>query len=184
MELVKGANTTLGPADGPDAIRAVVVGVQWESGPLECELTGIVCDSDRKVPNDEHFLFWSNEKTPGDDVFLLQGRAPHRASGDRAQIVTDLSQLGDDVARVVVSLATVTEGATLSAVTSCRARVLDLSKGTELATFTLADLATVESCMILVELYRHSGSWKVRAVGQGYATGLAGLGRDHGVNVG
>jgi tellurium resistance protein TerD len=183
MELIRGANTTLGPSDGPGAVSAVMVGVQWESGQLECELTGILCNSDRKVLNDAHFLFWANEKTPGDDAFLLQGRPQHRASGDRAQIVTDLSQLQDGVARVVVSLATVTEGATLSTVTSCRARVLDLSSGRELASFSLVDAATVESCMVLVEIYRHSGSWKVRAVGQGYAAGLAGLGRDHGVNI-
>lgn len=183
MELAKGANTTLGPTAGPDAVDAVLVGVQWESGPLECELTAIVCDADRKVTRDEHFLYWANEKTPENDVFLLQANPPHAASGDRAQIVADLSRLPDDAARVVVSLATVTDGATLSPVTSCRARVLDLGAGREMASFALVEPATIESCMILIEIYRHRDLWKVRAVGQGYETGLAGLGRDHGVNV-
>jgi tellurium resistance protein TerD len=38
--------------------------------------------------------------------------------------------------------------------------------------------------MIFGELYRNAGEWKFRAVGQGYASGLAGIAKDFGVNVG
>uniref|UniRef100_UPI000A934009 CAP domain-containing protein n=1 Tax=Streptomyces niveiscabiei TaxID=164115 RepID=UPI000A934009 len=54
--------------------------------------------------------------------------------------------------------------------------------GTDLATFTLTGL-DAESAVVAVELYRRQGAWKVRALGQGYADGLAGLARDFGVDV-
>ena len=40
-----------------------------------------------------------------------------------------------------------------------------------------------ETALVVVEVYRRGGAWKVRAVGQGYANGLAGIATDFGVNV-
>ncbi|NEB76590.1 TerD family protein, partial [Streptomyces sp. SID14478] len=53
--------------------------------------------------------------------------------------------------------------------------------GTEEASYTITDLDT-ESAVVAVELYRRQGAWKVRAIGQGYADGLAALLADQGVN--
>ncbi|MEV7951856.1 MULTISPECIES: TerD family protein [Streptomyces] len=52
--------------------------------------------------------------------------------------------------------------------------------GTEIATFTLTDL-DAESAVSALELYRRQDAWKVRAVGQGYAGGLAEMLADQGV---
>ncbi|MFE4648952.1 TerD family protein [Streptomyces sp. NPDC056707] len=53
-------------------------------------------------------------------------------------------------------------------------------EGTEIATFTLTGL-DAESAVAALELYRRQGDWKVRAVGQGYAGGLAAMLADQGV---
>ncbi|MFH8928022.1 TerD family protein [Streptomyces pristinaespiralis] len=52
--------------------------------------------------------------------------------------------------------------------------------GSELASFTITGLDT-ETALVAVELYRRQGAWKVRAVGQGYAGGLAQLLADQGM---
>ncbi len=52
--------------------------------------------------------------------------------------------------------------------------------GTELASYTVTGLAT-ESAVVALELYLRRGAWKVRAVGQGYADGLAALFADQGL---
>jgi hypothetical protein len=54
------------------------------------------------------------------------------------------------------------------------------SDGREIASFTITGLDT-ETAVVAVDLYRRQGAWKVRAVGQGYAGGLAGLLADQGV---
>jgi tellurium resistance protein TerD len=54
----------------------------------------------------------------------------------------------------------------------------------ELARYDLSEDASTETAMIFGEVYRNAGDWKFRAIGQGYASGLAGIARDYGVNVG
>lgn len=49
--------------------------------------------------------------------------------------------------------------------------------------FTAPDFGARETVVVLAELYRRGDAWKVRAVGQGYASGLAGLATDYGVDI-
>ncbi|MGA5600145.1 TerD family protein [Streptomyces griseoincarnatus] len=53
--------------------------------------------------------------------------------------------------------------------------------GTEVASYTITGL-DLESAVVALELYRRQGAWKVRAVGQGYAGGLAELFADQGLS--
>jgi len=62
--------------------------------------------------------------------------------------------------------------------------VVNLADGAELARYDLTEDASTETAMVFGEVYRQGGDWKFRAVGQGYASGLAGIARDFGVNVG
>ena len=62
-------------------------------------------------------------------------------------------------------------------------RVVNDANGQELARYDLSEDASTETAMVFGELYRAGAEWKFRAVGQGYATGLAGIARDFGVSV-
>ena len=61
--------------------------------------------------------------------------------------------------------------------------MVDAANGTELARYDLSEDASTETAMVFGELYRNNGEWKFRAIGQGYASGLAGIAPDFGVNV-
>ena len=63
-------------------------------------------------------------------------------------------------------------------------RVVNQADNQELTRYDLSEDASTETAMIFGELYRRDGEWKFRAVGQGYESGLAGIARDYGVNVG
>ena len=62
-------------------------------------------------------------------------------------------------------------------------RVVDRATGAELTRYDLSEDASTETAMVFGELYRRGSEWKFRAVGQGYASGLAGIARDYGVDV-
>ncbi|MDF6021770.1 TerD family protein [Streptomyces sp. JH34] len=116
----------------------------------------------------------ASHRVPGLEV-SRQAAADHR-------LAVDLDSLPAAVHRVTVFLALpVGAGRPLSfgAVAAPFVAVTGLD-GTETATFTLTGLDT-ESAVSALEIYRRQGAWKVRAVGQGYATGLAGLFADQGV---
>jgi tellurium resistance protein TerD len=62
-------------------------------------------------------------------------------------------------------------------------RIVNQADGRELARYDLTEDASTETAMIFGELYRNGAEWKFRAIGQGYASGLAGIATDYGVNV-
>ncbi len=62
-------------------------------------------------------------------------------------------------------------------------RVINQAGGAELARYDLSEDASTETAMVFGELYRNGAEWKFRAVGQGYASGLAGIASDFGVGV-
>ena len=63
-------------------------------------------------------------------------------------------------------------------------RIVNQADNRELARYDLSEDASSETAMVFGEVYRHQGDWKFRAVGQGWSSGLAGIARDYGVNVG
>lgn len=182
MELTKGANAVLGPADH-EGLAALVLGLTWDAGPLECDVCALVCGPGSRVLSDEHFIYWGNLATPQREVFLRTQAEPVDLSLDRAQILVDLAGLPPAAERIVVTLSTLVQGATLSALRTMAIRALDPTSGAVLVSYSLGQEFSVETCLIVAEVYRNKGDWKLRAVGQGYHSGLAGLGSDFGVNI-
>ncbi|MEV0744994.1 TerD family protein [Streptomyces sp. NPDC050273] len=112
----------------------------------------------------------------------LPGLEVSRQAAAEHRLAVDLDALPEAVHRVTVLLALPLEagGPTrFGTVASPFVAVTGLD-GTEIATFTLTGLDS-ESAVAALELYRRQGAWKVRAVGQGYAGGLAAMLADHGV---
>ncbi|WP_344821440.1 restriction endonuclease [Actinocorallia longicatena] len=122
----------------------------------------LLLGSDRQVRADTDFVFYNQPASPDGAVVL-------DASGKSIQI--DPSRLATDVSSVLV----VTSGPP----GSVRLTVTERD-GTVRALLSDADTETV---LICAELYRRQGAWRLRSVGQGYADGLAGLARDHGVAI-
>ncbi|HWU22257.1 MAG TPA: TerD family protein [Nocardioides sp.] len=176
--LVRGANTVVA---GPDQ-AGVVIGARWETGTTECDLVVLVCDEQRKVLTDEHFVFFNNPVSPDRAVVVRQTSTPE-PGGDVAQAQIHLSGMPANAHRVVVALAALADGASLDPVAGIGATAFNPRGGEVSASYDVGAEKAGTACLILVELYRHSGAWKLRAVGQGYGTGLRGLGRDYGVDI-
>jgi stress response protein SCP2 len=154
-ELNAGANAAL-----PSSSISVLV-----EGDLD--LTALVVSADGKVASDADMVFFNQPSAPG---LSLSGRT----------LTADLSALRPGADKVVLAASPEAEGATLGSLAAPTVRVS--SGGTEVASFSAAGL-TSQSVVVLVELYQRAGAWKVRAVGAGYDSGLAGLAQDFGVSV-
>ncbi|MEU1485472.1 TerD family protein [Streptomyces sp. NPDC005752] len=116
----------------------------------------------------------ASPRVPGLEV-SRQAAADHR-------LAVDLDALPDAVHRVTVLLALPVGAGRPGSFGEVAAPFVAVTglDGTEIATFTLTGLDT-ESAVSALELYRRQGVWKVRAVGQGYAAGLAEMLADQGV---
>ncbi|MFD8739561.1 TerD family protein [Streptomyces sp. NPDC059618] len=112
----------------------------------------------------------------------LPGLEVSRQAAADHRLAFDLGALPQDVHRVSVLLALpagVGGPVRFGAVAAPFVAVTGLD-GTEVASYTVTGLDT-ESAVVALELYRRQGAWKVRAVGQGYAGGLADLFADQGL---
>jgi tellurium resistance protein TerD len=106
--------------------------------------------------------------------------------GDDEQVNVDLAGTAADVSKIafLVSIYDAeTRGQSFGQVSNAYIRVVDQATGAELTRYDLSEDASTETAMVFGELYRNGGEWKFRAVGQGYASGLAGIARDFGINV-
>jgi tellurium resistance protein TerD len=107
--------------------------------------------------------------------------------GDDEQIKVNLASVPAEVDRIVVTVSIYdaeARGQSFGQVRNAFIRVINQADNREIARYDLSEDASTETAMIFGELYRNNTEWKFRAVGQGYSSGLAGIARDFGVNVG
>ncbi len=159
-------------ANAPLSAGAVTVQVTCSS---PVDVSALLLTEQGRVRSDADMVFYNQPTGPG-----VTHRAGSGGSPDTVAIVP--GQVPPDVARVVVTASLDGSGpATFGAVGSLVARVLD-EAGSPLVEFPVTGLTT-EKALVCVEVYRRAGAWKVRAVGQGYADGLAGIATDFGITV-
>ncbi|MCX3062252.1 TerD family protein [Streptomyces beihaiensis] len=131
-----------------------------------------------KVRSDADFVFYNQPAHASGAVRHEGKRTDGGAATDTLHV--DLARVEREVEKVI--LAASADGGAFGQVPGLYIRLLDAADGTELARFDSTD-ATVETAFVLGELYRRQGTWKFRAVGQGYDSGLAGLATDYGIVV-
>lgn len=174
QRIVKGQNFEL-PA-GMHRIQ-VVIGWNDTSGERAIDASALLLGADRKVAYDADFVFYNQPDSPDGSVRLL-GRTVTEI-GVEERISIDLEAVPAQVATIAIS-ASLDMGC-FGDLDDLRLVVLDAGGGS-IARYEITD-ATAESAFVFGEVYRRGEAWKVRAVGQGWATGLAGLATDFGVQV-
>ncbi|MEV7320069.1 TerD family protein [Streptomyces sp. NPDC093970] len=176
--MMKGSNVTLSALS--ENVGSVVVSLGWVSptGEGDADVSVVLLGSGGKVRDDSDFYFYNNPVAADGSVQLL-GKAPTEA-GDEDRIGFDLTAVPEDVDRMVVAASRYRD-ARFGELENLTVTLTD-AVGDPVLRFTIEDADTV-SAVIFGELYRRSGEWKFRAVGQGYADGLAGLATDFGVDI-
>ncbi|WP_405933621.1 TerD family protein [Streptomyces sp. NBC_00827] len=160
--LAKGANAPL---------RTESVAVRLITTGAPVDVSAVLLTSNGKVRSDHDLVFYNHPHHDG-----------VRTSGDT--VTADLPHVPDDVHTVAVIASIDLEAqpaASFDQHTTWHVEVAQPTGG-ELA-FTPAPFVSGETVTIAMEIYRHGSGWKVRAVGQGYDTGLAGLAADYGIDV-
>jgi stress response protein SCP2 len=177
-EMVKGANVDLAALS--EDTGSVVLSLSWSSaaGDGDADVSVLLVGADGRVRGDADFFFYNNPAAADGSVQLL-GKTP-TANGSEDRISLDLTAVPPGVERIVVG-ASRYGGARFGDLEGLGVTLAD-SAGEVLLGFSIDD-AGVESAFIFGELYRRGESWKFRAVGQGYETGLAGLATDFGIDV-
>ncbi|MFE1764053.1 VWA domain-containing protein [Streptomyces angustmyceticus] len=132
------------------------------------DVSALLLGSNGKVRRDNDLVFYNH---PAQDGVQASGHT----------VTADLDRIPSSVATVV--LVASVDPLQPGAVFTTAPRVSITQAGTAGMAFIAPDFAARETVVVLAELYRRGDGWKVRAVGQGYASGLAGLATDYGVDI-
>jgi tellurium resistance protein TerD len=187
VSLSKGGNVSL-TKEAP-GLTAVVVGLGWDvrtttGSDFDLDASALLCTDAGKVASDKHFVFFNNLKSPEGSVEHTGDNLTGEGEGDDEQIKVNLATVPAEVTKIVFPVSIYdadSRSQNFGQVRNAFIRVVNQADNAELARYDLTEDASTETAMVFGELYRNGAEWKFRAVGQGYASGLAGIASDFGV---
>ncbi|MFF1544458.1 TerD family protein [Streptomyces sp. NPDC058291] len=144
------------------------------AAPVRLDVSGLLLTADGKVRSDDDFIFYNQPSGPGVTYRSGGGTSPDA-------ITVDTAAVPPGIEKIVVTASPDAAGQTFQGVEPT-ATIRSADDNGVLATFTPPQLGA-ETALVVVEIYLRNGVWKARAVGQGYADGLAGIATDFGVTV-
>jgi tellurium resistance protein TerD len=168
------------------------VGLGWDvrtttGADYDLDASAIMLGESGKVLSDNHFVFFNNLTSPDGTVEHTGDNLTGEGEGDDELIKVNLQGMAPNVTKIVFPVSIYdadVRSQNFGQVQNAYIRIVNEVDNAEIARFDLSEDASTETAMVFGEVYRHGSDWKFRAVGQGYASGLAGIARDYGVNVG
>jgi stress response protein SCP2 len=152
--------------------------LSWEpaDAPLTLDVGAFALTAQSRVRSDADFIFYNQSALPDGGLQL---------EPDGRRFTVRLSTLPIAVEKIAIALTLdAGSGPSFAALRWVRLELRNGENRNGIASFTLPTAGMTETAIVLGELYRRSGDWKFRAVGQGFAGGLAALAHHFGVEVG
>ncbi|MEU5881515.1 TerD family protein [Spirillospora sp. NPDC047279] len=189
VSLSKGGNVSL--TKQAPGLTAVTVGLGWDlrtttGTDFDLDASALVLDASGKIVSDQHFVFFNNLRTPDGGVEHTGDNTTGAGEGDDEQIKVSFAAMPPQAERVAFAVSIYdadSRSQNFGQVRNAFIRVVNQADNSELARYDLSEDASTETAMVFGELYRNGAEWKFRAVGQGYASGLAGIATDFGVSL-
>lgn len=190
ISLSKGGNVNLSKT--APSMNKLDLGLGWnprttDGKAFDLDAVAFITNEGGKVRSDGDFIFFNQKVSPCGSVVHNGDNRTGEGDGDDETISVDLSKVPADVAKIIFAV-TIHEGQqnnqNFGMVDKAYIRVINQdANGEEVARFDLSEDGSTEVAMIFGELYRHSGEWKFKAVGQGFNGGLGPLAASYGVAV-
>lgn len=189
ISLSKGGNVSLSKTD--PSLKNVIVGLGWDARPatgadFDLDASAFMVKEDGKVRSDGDFIFYNQTKSMCGSVEHTGDNRTGAGDGDDEAVIVLLDKVPADVQRVIFCV-TIHEAEmrkqNFGQVSHAYVRIVNKDSNNEVARYDLSEDASIETAMIFGEIYRHSGEWKFKAVGQGYGGGLSALARQYGINI-
>ena len=194
VSLVKGQRVTL-----DNSMKMALIGLGWDPNrydggyDFDLDASAFICGANGLVQSDDDFVFYNNPDwrdhtvwSSGDDR-----TGGNSEEGDDEQIFVDFTKIPDYVQKIVITV-TIHEFAerrqNFGQVSNAYVRVVKVkdefdTQGETVVQFDLEEEFSIETALVVCEIYRRNGEWKFNAVAGGYQGGLEALCRKYGVNV-
>lgn len=194
ISLEKGSRISLSKAAadaGLSGLKNIIVGLGWDtnrydgSEAFDLDASAFLLDSDNKAHGIEDFVFYNNLSSKG--VTHTGDNRTGLGDGDDEQILIELDGIPPEIAKIAFAVTIDQADArrqNFGAVENAFIHVMDKDTGTDLLKYDLTEDYSIETALVVAELYRNNGEWKFNAVGAGFANGLAALCANYGLDAG
>lgn len=173
-------------------LKNILIGLGWDTNKydggsdFDLDASVFLLKADGKVSGNEDFVFYGNLKHVSGSVEHLGDNLTGAGEGDDEQIKIDLSIVPENVEKIDFAV-TIYEAderkQNFGQVENAFIRVMNAENNEELIRYDLGEDFSVETAVVIGELYRNKGEWKFNAIGSGFSGGLEALGRNYGVDI-
>ena len=169
-----------------NSVHEIDIGLGWDAAPgYDLDAQAFMLGANGKVLGDDWFVFYGQQTSP-DGSMVHSGDSNGVGDGDDEIIHVNLDKVNPSVQKIVF-IVTIDQalqmGYNFQHVQNAYMRVLNKKNNAELLRFNLSDYYANVTAMVVGEIYRHNGVWKINPVGDGVQADLAGLCARYGVNV-
>ena len=189
ITLSKGGNLSLSK-EAP-TLTKLVVGLGWDTRStdgrdFDLDASVFLLNEAGKIRSEGDFVFYNQLRSADGSVEHTGDNRTGAGDGDDEQIKIDLARVPADVQKVSITCTIDQADArqqNFGQVGNAFVRLVNEANNQEIVRYDLGEDFSTETAVIFGEVYRHNSEWKFRAVGQGYAGGLAAVCAGYGLNL-
>lgn len=173
-------------------LKNIMVGLDWDvnafdsGADFDLDAAAFMLGSNGKCPTEKEFIFYGNLEHASGAVKHMGDNLTGEGEGDDEQIEVTLPDIPSNVERIAFTVTIYDSDVrrqNFGQVSNSFIRIVDMATDTELIRYDLGEDFSIETAVVVGELYRHNGEWKFNAIGSGFQGGLAALCGHYGIDV-
>ena len=191
ISLVKGQKVSLSKDNN---LTSITVGLGWDvnkySGGygFDLDASAFMLGSDDKVTRDEDFVFYGNPQSADGSVAHSgdDRTGGNSEEGDDEEILVNLTKVPSNINKIVFTVTIYDcekRNQNFGQVSNAYIRIVNNDTNSEIIRYDLGEDFSIETAIVVGEVYRHNNEWKFNAVGSGFSNGLKALCKTYGVDV-
>lgn len=190
ISLTKGQKVDL--TKGNPSLKKIMVGLGWDvnafdsGADFDLDAAAFLLGENGKCPTEKEFVFYNNLEHVSGAVKHMGDNLTGEGEGDDEQIEVDLTMIPQNIAKVAFTVTIFDSDVrrqNFGQVSNAYIRIVDETTGQELIRYDLGEDFSIETAVVVGELYRNNGQWKFNAIGSGFQGGLAALCGHYGIQV-
>lgn len=172
-------------------LSKILIGLGWDTNKydggsaFDLDAAAFLLGENGKVKSEADFIFYGNLKHASEAVEHLGDNLTGDGEGDDEQIKIDLAKVPADITKIDFTVTIYDadkRNQNFGQVSNAFIRIVDEANNTELIRYDLGEDFSIETAVVVAELYRHNGEWKFNAIGSGFSGGLAALCANFGID--
>lgn len=174
-------------------LKKAIIGLGWDtnkySGGYDFDLdaSAFLVGANDKVIDEKDFVFYNNLQGANGSVIHTGDNRTGEGEGDDEQLIIEFDKVPEHVHKIAITVTihdAIQRAQNFGQVSNAFVRLVNQDTNEEVIRYDLAEEFSIETALVVCEIYRHGSEWKFSAVGSGFQGGLAALCNNYGLQVG